>query len=217
MKKTIDEKKLSELRDKIIFSMSEKRAIHTVAVESMAIRLGKLYAPEKIEVLRAAALLHDVTKEKNLSEQLELCGKYGVSVAEEDVFSPKTFHARTAAAMIPKEYPDFADDEVINAVRWHTTGHAGMTVTEKIIYLADYIDESRSFDDCVTLRNMFWRAEPEKMTEEERESHLRDVLITSYDMTVKNLIEENSPIASDTINARNELICEKLKANTKKG
>lgn len=217
MKKTIDEKQLSELRDKIIFSMSEKRALHTIAVEAMAIRLGKLYAPDKINILRAAALLHDVTKEKKLCDQLELCKEYGVPVAEGDVFSPKTFHARTAAAMIPKEYPDFADDEVVNAVRWHTTGHAGMTVTEKIIYLADYIDESRSFDDCVALRDMFWSAEPGKMSDEKREYHLRDVLIASYDMTVKNLIEENSPIASDTINARNELICEKLKANTKKG
>lgn len=217
MNKIIEDKKLSELREKIIFSMSEKRAIHTVAVESMAIKLGKLYAPDKLNILRAAALLHDVTKEKKTDEQLVLCQSLGVETDENDIFSPKTLHAKTAAALITREYPDFADDEVINAVRWHTTGHKGMTVTEKIIYLADYIDESRTFDDCVTLRNKFWNAEPEKMTEEERAAHLIDVLILSYDMTVKNLIEENSPVATDTIDARNELICEKLKANTKKG
>ena len=217
MNKIIEEKQLSELRDKIIFSMSEKRAIHTVAVEAMAIRLGKLYAPEKLHVLRASALLHDVTKEKKTDEQLVLCHKYGVKISEIDLYSPKTFHARTAAALIPTEYPEFADDEVINAVRWHTTGHKGMTITEKIIYLADYIDESRTFDDCVTLRNRFWDAEPEKMSADEREAHLREILILSYDMTIKNLIEENSPVASDTIDARNELICERLKANTMKG
>ena len=217
MKKNIEDTNLSELREKIIFSMSEKRAIHTVAVEAMAIKLGKLYAPDKINVLRAAALLHDVTKEKKTDDQIVLCHKYGVKINENDLYSPKTLHARTAAALIPIEYPEFADDEVINAVRWHTTGHKEMTITEKIIYLADYIDESRTFDDCVTLRNKFWNAEPEKMSTEERDAHLREILILSYDMTIKNLIEENFPVASDTIDARNELICEKLKANTQKG
>ena len=88
-----------------------------------------------------------------------------------------------------------------------------MTVTEKLIYLADYIDESRSFDDCVFLRNKFWSADLDKMTDGERWAHLRNVLILSFDLTVKNLIAENSLIASDTFDARNELICEKLKAN----
>ena len=217
MNKKIDDTMLSELRMKVISLMSSKRAIHTVAVEAMAVRLGQIYAPDKLDVLRAAALLHDITKEKKLKEQLQLCDKYRVEVDDCDVFSPKTFHAKTAAALIPFEYPDFADDEVISAVRWHTTGHRGMTVLEKLIYLADYIDDSRTFDDCVRLREMFWSEELSLMTEEEKNAHLRDVLILSYDMTIKHLLEENSPVASDTIDARNELICEKLKANTMKG
>ena len=214
MNKEINEAILSELRMKVIGSMSAKRATHTVAVEAMAVRLGKIYVPDKILQLRAAALLHDVTKEKKLNEQLALCEKYGVEVEENDRFSPKTFHAKTAAALIPYEYPEFADSEVISAVRWHTTGHSNMTVTEKIIYLADYIDDSRTFDDCVRLREMFWSVDPVSMTDSERMAHLREVLIMSYDMTIKNLLEENSPVASDTIDARNELICEKLKAST---
>ena len=217
MEKNINEQKLSELRKEITVSMSEKRATHTLAVESMAIRLGRLYAPDKLEILRAAALLHDITKEKKKDEQIFLCKKYGVELDENALFSPKTLHARTAAAMIPDKYGDFADDAVVSAVRWHTTGHKGMTILEKIIYLADYIDESRTFDDCVTLRNKFWIPGIENMSDEERRAHLIDVLILSYDMTIKNLIEENSPVASDTIDARNELICEKLKANTQKG
>lgn len=213
MSKFIEEQKLSALRESIVSAMSEKRAIHTLAVEAMAIRLGKLYAPDKIDILRAAALLHDITKEIKTSGQIDLCREYEIALGDGEIFSPKTFHAKTAAAIIPYKYPDFADDEIINAVRWHTTGHKGMTVTEKIIYLADYIDESRTFEDCVFLRNMFWNADPQKMSEDEKKSHLRDVLIVSYDMTVKHLIEENLPIASDTMDARNELICEKLKAN----
>lgn len=213
----IDDNKLSALRQTVMGRMSEKRAIHTVAVEAMAVRLGRIYAPEKLNVLRAAALLHDITKEKKLDEQLELCEKLGISFDENDCFSPKIFHAKTAAAIIPIDFPDFACPEVISAVRWHTTGHKGMTLIEKLIYLADYIDESRQFDDCVYLRNMFWDTKPESMNSEERLEHLHTVLIKSFDLTVKALLEENSPVASDTFDARNELICEKLKANTLKG
>ena len=100
MNKKIDEAMLSKLRMRVIGSMSVKRATHTVAVEAMAVRLGKIYAPDKILQLRAAALLHDVTKEKKLNEQLELCERYGVEVNECDCFSPKTFHAKTAAASL---------------------------------------------------------------------------------------------------------------------
>ena len=213
----INENMLSELRRTVVSGMSEKRAVHTLAAEKMAIRLGELYASDKINVLRAAALLHDTTKELKLQDQLELCDKYGIAVKKEEIYAPKTFHAKTAAAKIPIEFPDFADDDVISAVRWHTTGRKGMTVCEKIVYLADYIDESRTFDDCVFLRNKFWSADVEKMNTEERLAHLRDILILSYDLTIKILIEEKSPVASDTFDARNELICERLNANTLKG
>ena len=59
---TITEENLNTLRGIVISEMSEKRAVHTLAVEKMAERLGNIYAPDKINSLRAAALLHDLTK-----------------------------------------------------------------------------------------------------------------------------------------------------------
>ena len=212
-KKAITEEMLADLRSRATEGMSEKRKIHTIAVEKMAMRIGAIYAPEKINAVRAAALLHDITKELVLAEQLEICESFGISVSESDKLAPKTFHAKTAAALIEKEYSDFADDEVVSSVRWHTTGREGMTVCEKIIYLADYIDESRKFADCVKLREYFWGKDIAAMNETEKEAHLRDTLIMSYDMTIKNLLDENSLVAKDTFDARNELVCERLKAN----
>ena len=212
----ITEEMLSTLRETAVSDMSPKRRAHTLAVEQMVVKLGVIYAPDKINVLRAAALLHDVTKEKKLQDQLELCQKYGIEVADSDVLLPKTFHAKTAAALITDKFPEFADPDVVSSVRWHTTGKAGMTICEKLVYLADYIDESRKFSDCVKLREYFWNSNIEEMSDKEKADHLRDTLILSYDMTVKNLLDENSPIAKDTFDARNELICEKLKANLKK-
>ena len=205
------------LRERAVESMSEKRRIHTLAVEQMAVRLGVIYAPNKINILRAAALLHDVTKELKPADQLEMCKKYGISVSENDILAPKTFHAKTASALIKDEYSEFADDEVVSAVRWHTTGREGMSVCEKIIYLADYIDDSRKFSDCVKLREYFWDKNIGEMSEAEKKAHLRDTLILSYDMTIKALLDENSPVAKDTFDARNELVCERLKANEMKG
>ena len=205
------EEALARLRADIGKRMSEKRLIHTLEVEKMAQRIADIYLPDKVSELRAAALLHDITKEKTLQEQLDLCEKYGISVSERDKRSPKIFHAKTAAALISDEYPEFSDDTVISAVRWHTTGKADMTLAEKIIYLADYIDMSRKFEDCVRLRALFWSADLTSMTEAERTEHLNDVLIYSYELTVKGLLEEERPIDMNTVEARNFLICEKLK------
>ena len=207
--KEITEEMLSALRETILSKMSPKRFRHTVAVEDMAASLCALYCPEETAKLRAAALLHDVTKELTLAEQVELSESLGLAVKKSDLLSPKTFHARTAAAQIPLKFAEFSDPVIVEAVRWHTTGHAHMTLTEKLLYLADYIDLSRTFENCVILRRYFWGAEPEKMNAEERDDLLCDTLLMSYDMTVRDLLSEGTPIAVDTMEARNELLLEK--------
>ena len=205
----INEKILCELRKTVENAeMSEKRRRHTLAVEQMAVRLGELYAPESLGVLRAAALLHDITKEYTVDGHVSILREHGIEPTDMDIFAPKTLHAQTAALLIPSKYPDLAEDAVINAVRWHTTGHAGMTLTEKLIYLADYIDETRKFPDCVKLRDMFWGADVASMNAKEREAHLNRVLIESYKMTVSALLEEGCPISPYTADALNELIIE---------
>ena len=78
-----------------------------------------------------------------------------------------------------------------------------MTVCDAIVYLADYIDMSRNFPDCVYLRDYFWSKHPESMSESDREKHLWQTLVVSFDMTLKSLIEEGSPISVKTVSARN--------------
>ena len=207
----ITERMLDELRESIKNQMSPKRFRHTAEVEKMAVYLGELYAPELISELRAAALLHDVTKEYPTGLQLEICKELRIELDADAIYAPKTLHARTAAAMIPERYPAFATDTVVSAVRWHTTGRADMSLPEKLIYLADYIDMSRSFDDCVRLREYFMAAEPEKMNTDEKHRHLRKTLIKSYDMTISGLLEEGLPISRDSIEARNALVREELR------
>ena len=204
----ISEKMLDTLREDISSKMSEKRFFHTAEVEKMAIYLGELYAPELIPELRAAALLHDITKEYPTARQISICIAEGVELEADAVLAPKTLHARTAAALIPGLYPEFATETVVSAVRWHTTGREGMTTAEKIIYLADYIDMSRTFEDCVRLREYFNSVDVRSLSIEERDEHLTRTLIMSFDMTVRGLLEEGLPISRDSVEARNALVRE---------
>ena len=195
-----------ELRERVVADMSEKRARHTLAVEQMAARLAALYCPEQEQMLRIAALLHDVTKEWKTERHAEFLQAHGITPTALDLAAPKTLHAKTAALLIPEQYPEYATDEVISAVRYHTTGREGMTLCEQIVYLADYIDDSRTFPDCVALRDAFWGKNPADMTAEQRKVHLWRVLVQSFDMTIVGIIEDGAPVSPDTFCARNDLI-----------
>ena len=201
-----DAEALSALRAAVASEMSEKRFRHTAAVESMVARLAALYCPAEENLLRAAALLHDVTKEWDTDTQLEACRRMGIPTVETDRLAHKTLHARTAAALIPEKYPDFNHEIIVSAVRWHTTGRAGMTLCDMLLYLADYIDDSRLFPDCVRLRTLFWRPDVAGMTEEERIAHLYRILIMSFDMTIRALVNEGAVVSVDTVEARNDLV-----------
>ena len=197
---------IDALRERVRGSMSDYRFIHTAEVEKMAARIGELYAPDKLDILRAAALLHDVTKELKPDEQIEMLRVAGEDVTALELASHKTFHARTAVYAILRDHPEFADGELLAAVRYHTTGRADMSICEKIIFLADYIDMSRKFDDCVKLRNYFWDAHPENMSESERERHLLQTILIGLDTTLSSLIEEGAPTDPDSVSARNFII-----------
>ena len=200
------EESLIALYNSVREQMSEYRFTHTAEVEKMAVRLGNLYAPDKLDILRAAALLHDITKEYGIDAHAELIECSGESLSALDRLSYKTLHARSAVELIKEKYGDFAYSEVLDAVRYHTTGRADMSVCEMIIYLADYIDDSRRFDDCVKLRNYFWDAHPENMSAEQREEHLLRTLLLSFDMTLTSLVTEGSPISIETVSTRNSII-----------
>ena len=122
------EESLIALHNSVREQMSEYRFIHTAEVEKMAVRLGNLYAPDKLDILRAAALLHDITKEYGIDAHAELIERGRESLSALDRLSYKTLHARSAVELIKEKYGDFAYSEVLDAVRYHTTGRADMSV-----------------------------------------------------------------------------------------
>lgn len=201
----ITEAALDALRKELSHRVTGKRFLHTLGVEKEIARLGERYLPNDISRLRAAGLLHDITKEYSTEEQLALCARYGIRVTEADRLSPKIFHARTAPYVISDEFPAFADPVILDAIAKHTTGAREMSLFAKLLYLADYIEETRTFSDCVTLREAFW-APMDKLEPAARIEHLNRILLRSYDMTIAALIEEGSIVAPATVDARNALI-----------
>ncbi len=210
---------LDALRTEIERTLSPRRAAHVLGVEKMAQMLGVLFfdRDSDLHLLRGAALLHDLTKELPAEEHARILRAYGTEPSEIDMLSPKTLHARTAALLIPDRYPDLAIPELISAVRWHTTGRANMTVYEKLIYFADYIDETRTYPDCVRLRSLFFDARPESMDMQQRCEHLDRLIVLSFDMTLDELIKNHNIISRDTIEARNYLLCALNGRKTTKG
>ena len=193
------DKTVDTLRQRVRSEMSEWRFVHTAEVEKMAARLGELYLPEKIAELRIAALLHDITKEKSTDEQISLLKFYGICTNDSDRLSPKTLHARTAELVAADKYSEYVSPEILSAIGRHTTGHPDMTLFDAIIYLADYIEDTRTFPDCVELRRFFYDGIE---SGRDKDEVLLDTMIKSFDMTMKNLIEEGAHIDTDTVQAR---------------
>ena len=193
-----DEEILSSL------SLSGKRLSHTIAVAEECDSLAKLFRLDGKTAgkLHLAALLHDMTKELKPAEQMKLCDKLKIDYSTNDIESPKVFHAMTAAALAAEKY--HADDEVCLYIRSHTTGSSAMTLGEKLLYLADYIEKTRTFPDCVELRRIFYAAVEEN--KKSLDDILNDILILSFDMTIRNLMDEGAFIHPATIKARNSLI-----------
>lgn len=189
---------LSCLREAVRARLSPHRFAHTLGVEEMAARLARLYAPAEEAMLRAAALLHDITKELSDSEQLALMAAADITLRPDELASAKIYHGITAPLVIARDFPAYAEQALLLAVRWHTTGRVGMTLTEAILCLADYIEEGRGYPACIALRESFFAADPATMGEGERRAHLAHALLCSLEATVASLASKNAPVCLDT-------------------
>lgn len=95
-----------------------------------------------IQKALTAGLLHDCGKYCPAEEQIRLCGRYGIDLTRSELEMPALIHARLGAYLAEHEY-GIKDREILDAVTYHTTGRPGMSMLEKIIYIADYIEPNR--------------------------------------------------------------------------
>ena len=204
----ITDEMLSALRQRVSEILSESRFSHTLAVEKEAGRICELILPNLANEMRAAALLHDLTKELALKEQQKICLDNDICVSKEAFLSAAVLHGMTAEVKICELFPAFATSNVLSAVRNHTVGHPQMTVFDKILFLADYIEETRPYPDCAALRLDFWE-KISKATHESLISILDSAVFRELHQTLLHLLKKQVVIAPESLDLYNAYVARK--------
>ncbi|MDR2524599.1 MAG: bis(5'-nucleosyl)-tetraphosphatase (symmetrical) YqeK [Oscillospiraceae bacterium] len=127
-----------------------ERLRHSVCVADAAEKLARRCGADA-EKAWLAGMLHDCMKYAPPELQQKLCARNGTPLSAVDLDSPKVWHAFAAAAYLRLEC-GVTDAEILNAVRWHTTGRAGMTLLEKVVFVADLISDDRVYPDVAQVR-----------------------------------------------------------------
>lgn len=167
------------------------RYLHTLGVVETAKSLAKIYGVD-IKKAEIAALAHDIAKNLSPQELLEVIDKNNINLSFDEKNTRELWHS-IVGPIVAREHFEIEDEEILSAIRWHTTGKENMTKLEKIIYIADMIEPSRDFDGVEELR---------KVTLE----NLNKGVLMGLTQTIKFLLKKGSLIDLNTIKARNSLI-----------
>ena len=141
--------------------LSDRRYNHSLAVAKQAVRLAERYGADR-ERAELAGILHDCCKEMKSDSLLHILRGSGIILDNDFLVSRGIWHAFAAAEWVQREY-GIRDEAVISAIRWHTTGRAGMTLLDKVVYLADLTSEDRDYPDVNLARAIVLRDLDEAM------------------------------------------------------
>ncbi|GGF83855.1 bis(5'-nucleosyl)-tetraphosphatase (symmetrical) YqeK [Paenibacillus aceti] len=180
----------NELLDIVSAQMPARRWTHVEGVIETSVRLAHRYGADPIKA-DLAALLHDLAKFWPVERQEAVVREQGLNPELLD-YDKQLLHAEVAAFVAEQEY-GIDDPEVLDAVRYHTSGRVGMTLLDKIVCLADYIEPGRNFPGVEHIREL-------------AEHNLEQALLAGFDSTISFLIEKGKIIFPLTLLARNDLV-----------
>lgn len=173
-----------EIKDRI----GEKRFLHTLRVKDTAIELAKIYSVDE-DKAAVAGLLHDCAKIRDVNLLKEEAQENGLKVEGDFEKAPQIIHSYLGSLFAEKLY-NVHDEDILNAIKYHTTGRENMSSLEKIIFLADSIEPMRNFDGVIKLRELSYK-------------DLDEAMYFSLNSTIKMLAEKNIYIVPETLYARN--------------
>ncbi|WP_423799143.1 bis(5'-nucleosyl)-tetraphosphatase (symmetrical) YqeK [Neobacillus sp. SAB-20_R2A] len=170
--------------------LTEHRYQHTLGVMETAIELARRYGADEKKA-ETAAIFHDYAKFRPKEEMKEIIRTQGFS---QDLlrFNAELWHAPAGTYLVEKE-AGIQDREILDAIRYHTSGRPGMSLLEKIIYLADYIEPGRHFPGVMEVREM-------------AKENLDKALIQSVKNTILFLMKKNQTVYPETFHTYNDLI-----------
>ena len=169
--------------------VERKRFNHSLGVAATAYLMAKKYGEDE-KLAYFTGLVHDIAKRLPLSEQLELCSD--IKLHPDERSYPKMLHAPAGAGFLKRKY-QIDNEKLLSAVRFHTIGDVKMTLFDKIIYMADYVEPFRRFEGVEELRRLAF-------------SDVDKAVVKGIDTTVMSLIEEGMKISTCMLDVRNGLI-----------
>lgn len=197
------DKDINELQRLVEQRLSEKRFSHTLGVMRCAERLSRIFLSDMTDIVKVAALLHDITKEIPFEQQLSLLSSEGILLTENACEG--SIHSYTAPIVIKRDFPLYALPEVLSATYKHTLGESDMSLLDEIIFLSDFIEEGRVYGESRALYEKVF-SEIDLSAGEPSEDIIHRACIAEIDSTVKHLKEKNKEINPKTLLTRRALL-----------
>ncbi len=171
--------------------LNEKRYYHSLCVADESKRLAK-----KVEVdtekAYLAGLLHDITKNTSKEEHLQIFSEFGIILNDIEKNAEKLWHAISGAAYV-ENVLGINDDEIIDAIRYHTTAKSDMSPLCKVLYLADFTSLDRDYPDVSVMRELV-------------DKSMESAFVYALQYTIKDLADSKSAIHFDTLSAYNQAV-----------
>lgn len=186
---------LSDYKKIIRGKMGDFRYEHSVNVSKEAKKLARLYGANE-EKAQLAGILHDITKEMPKDEQLQIIVDSGIILDNVQKNAPKLWHGISGSIYVQQNLC-INDEDILNAIRYHTTGRANMSLLEKIIFIADFTSEERTYSGVATMRK------------KSRKS-LDEAMLYAYKFTFKDLSKREIAIHPDEVACYNDIVLQKL-------
>ena len=171
--------------------LSEKRYEHSLAVAETAAKLAQIYDENQSKAY-FAGLIHDICKDEAKEEQLQRIKSSDIIWDDKALKQPLLWHAMAGSIFI-QDALNVTDEDIINAVRYHTSARAGMSKLEKIVYLADLTSADREYGDVEKMRAL-------------SKASLEKAMLYAMQYIISDLVAHKSPIVNDTMEAYNEFI-----------
>lgn len=171
--------------------LSDKRYHHSCEVAKAAKRLAKKYGgdPDRAEI---AGILHDILKDTPKDEQLKIMDRFGIILNDIEAVTPNLWHQISGAAYVKNEL-NIDDPDIVDPIRWHTSGKKDMTLMEKIVFVADFISDDRDYKGVDKMRTI-------------AKESLDKAIIEGLSFTISELAENGKAIVSDTFDAYNDAV-----------
>lgn len=164
---------------------------HSLNVARCARALAERYGASPEDAYKAG-LMHDIYKNESKEGFIEFFTSHGVKLTDVEKCCPKLWHAMAGEIYLREKYS--FPEELLAAVRYHTTGRSRMSLLEKIIYIADFISDDRDYNGVERMR-------------EKAEKSLEEAMEEGLQFTIAELVNGLRPVHPDTIDAFNELLC----------